>query len=554
MHLLNVHTRRLEHFHDPPPYAILSHLWTPGEAHRFHEIGTPGIDKKPGYHKVDMCCKLALEDGLDYVWIDTCCADAESTTAFTEALNSSYSWFQNSEVCYVYLDDVDGSEDLESEGSTFRRCRWFKRAWTLQELLAPVNLFFFSSNWSMLGTKVGLATVISDVTGIHRDAILYPSRVPFFSIAARMSWANGRKSSKGEDRVYSLMGLFGVNLPIVYGEGEKNVFIKLQRSIMETSDDQSILAWRSVSSSSSPHTSGPFADSPDCYADCGNVYRIPHCQWLEYCTRYYCSPSGISPRLDFAVTNTGLRIGLPLRRREEDMFDAILACARGVGVWNGDEYVINLEGADLIHIPLRKCTPTAHHYERMGSDRLGTINTHATNNFDFRKICMCAPQRPAYTPQPQRVGAPSFVIRYAAVQRFGFLPTLHPESCWVFDPDTVDGQVLLHPDTDLDQLQPEEAQEGRRIARMGFADSSNSVNFVVELGLDSNPSSRPWVYVGTSAHVGEDENRIFKDFAIWELQTGEIVTVTVRSLPKSARYKVDIRFSPSLNSGPMPGS
>lgn len=550
MHLLNVRTRLLEHFYDPPPYAILSHLWTAGEAHRFREVGTPGIDKKPGYYKADMCCKLAFEDGLDYIWIDTCCADAESSTAFTEALNSSYTWFQNAQVCYVYLDDVDGSEDLEKESSTFRRSRWFKRAWTLPELLAPQNSFFLSSNWSMIGTKVGLATVISDITGIHRDAILYPNRVPFFSIAARMSWAKGRKSSKGEDRVYALMGLFGVNLPIVYGEGEKKTFIKLQHSIMRTSDDQSILAWQSVSSPSSPHTSDPFADSPDCYADCGNVYRIPHSQWSEYCTKYYCSPSDIGPRLDFSVTNTGLRIGLPLRRREEDMFDAVLACARGVGVWNGDEYVINLEEADLIHIPLRKCTPTAHHYERMGTDRLGTVNIHATNDFDFHEICMCAHQKPAYT--PQHAGAPTFVIRYAAVQRFGFLPTLHPESYWAFDSDTVDGQVLLRPDTALDQLQPEKAQECRRIARMRFAGSVNSIDFVVEVGLD--PNGRPWVYAGANPHVGGDENRTFKDLAMWELEAGKVVTATVRSLPKSARYKVDIRFLPSYNSGPMPGS
>ncbi|KAL4069061.1 hypothetical protein J3A83DRAFT_4053854, partial [Scleroderma citrinum] len=271
MYLLNVRTRHLQHFYEPPPYAILSHSWCTGDTHRFHEIESLGIANKPEYYKADMCCKLALEDGLNFVWIDTCCADAKSSAAFTEALNSAYAWYQNAEVCYVYLDDVDGTEDPEAEDSTFRRCKWFKRSWTLQELLAPENLFFFASNWSMIGTKAGLANVISSMTGIHCDALLYPKRIPFFSVAARMSWACGRKSSKGEDRVYSLMGLFGVHLPILYGEGARKAFLKLQHKIIKTSDDQSILAWRSVSSPSSHHSNGPFADSPDCFADCGDV-------------------------------------------------------------------------------------------------------------------------------------------------------------------------------------------------------------------------------------------------------------------------------------------
>ena len=541
MHLLNVRTRQLEHFPDPPPppYAILSHLWTAGDAHRFHEIGTPGIDNSPSYHKVDMCCKLALEGGLDYVWIDTCCADANSSSVFTEVLNSAYAWFQGAEVCYVYLDDVDGAESPEKEESTFRLCKWFKRAWTLQELLAPTNLVFFSKDWSNIGTKDDLAVVISEVTGIHRDAILYPDRVHRFSIAARMSWASGRKSSKSEDRVYSLLGLFGVNLPIVYGEGEKETFVKLQHKIIETSDDQSIFAWRSVLNPSSFPTT-PFADSPDCFADCGDVHPIPHSQWLEHCTMHFRSSSGVSPCSGFSKSNAGLHLSLPLRLRDVALFDGILACGRGECIWNGERYVVDLQGAELVHICLRNCASAIHRYDRVVSDCLGTISIHDAKDFALHEVCIAASQQ---APIPlEATVAPTFVIRYGAAQTAGFVPALHSELPWVFDPDSnaAERQVLLRPDKG--GLQSLESPDFGRVGRIEFSHPSVGDSFVVELGLDSKPTGKPWVHVSASGRQpGEDE---FKDLAIWQLKTGQVVMVTLQSLSKDVGYEIGVTLSP----------
>ncbi|KIO03769.1 hypothetical protein M404DRAFT_144765, partial [Pisolithus tinctorius Marx 270] len=210
MYLLNINTQQLEDINERCPYAILSHAWRIGETLHFHEIGTESVRIQPGYEKVEMCCELARQDGLDYVWIDTCCADANTSAGQTEKAISAYTWYQQAQVCYTYLDDVDGNEDPREGHSTFRRSRWFKRTWTIQELLAPKH---------------------------------YPERIPCFSIATRMSWAKGRTSTKEEDKVYALMGLFGVNLPILYGEGETRTFLKLQNEIMKTTDDQSIFAW-----------------------------------------------------------------------------------------------------------------------------------------------------------------------------------------------------------------------------------------------------------------------------------------------------------------------
>ncbi|KAG6337002.1 hypothetical protein ID866_2103 [Astraeus odoratus] len=535
MHLLNARTHRLEHFYDPPPYAILSHLWRAGDAHRFHEIGTPGVRDRPGYRKVDMCCTLALLDGLEYVWMDTCCADANSSPAFSEALNSSYTWFANAAVCYVYLDDVDGEEDPEREGSTFRGCQWFKRAWTLQELLAPENMIFFSADWSMIGTKASLAATISSATSIHIDALLYPKRIPLFSIATRMSWVKERRTSKSEDRVYALMGLFGVHLPILYGGGETRAFAKLQQEIMKVSGDQSILAWQPVSSPL--HTSSLLADSPDCFANCADVHPIRHDQWLQYCVKHYRSHSGVKPRLDFALTNTGLQITLPLRPEGTGVFDALLACARGPTIWNGREYTVNLDDANLLSIRLQQPVLDVHHYERVNSDCSGAVHVKDTQGFVIEDIHI-GTARPPECPSWDPI-TPTFAIQCTSAQEAGFTPTLCPESYWTIDSHAADDDIWLRP-------QEARIHSGKHptTAQMQFIHPSREEHFALVLGWDPAKGGRPWVYVGPCGARGTGEAESSKDWATWKLGTGQTVNVTVRSLPQGAQYKVVVSLRP----------
>ncbi|KAI6028003.1 hypothetical protein BKA83DRAFT_4490519 [Pisolithus microcarpus] len=392
MYLLNVNTQQLEDIHEWRPYAILSHAWRVGETHHFHDVGTESVRIQPGYEKVEMCCELARQDGLDYVWIDTCCADANSSAARTETAMSAYTWFQQAQVCYTYLDDVDGSEDPREGYSTFRHSRWFKRAWTLQELLAPKHVFFFAKDWTMIGTKGGLSSVISSMTGIHKDALEYPERVPRFSVATRMSWAKGRMSTKEEDKVYAVMGLFGVNLPILYGEGETKTFLKLQNEIIRTTDDQSIFAWcpaAGASASSDSHASGLLlADNSTYFADCGDVQRIPYDRWSEYCAKHSCSKNITYPQLGVDPACRGVQATLPARQRGVGL-EALLACARDPAVWNGSDYIANVNKADLVRIRLQQ---NNHGYERVDKGHLETVGIDDSKKFSLLDIHICASQ------------------------------------------------------------------------------------------------------------------------------------------------------------------
>ncbi|KAI1337968.1 heterokaryon incompatibility protein-domain-containing protein [Xylariaceae sp. FL0016] len=153
MRLMNVNTRRLEEFLDDkiPSYAILSHTWGEDEV-TFQDLDDPNHTKKSGWYKIDMCCKIAQNAGLDYVWVDTCCIDKKSSAELSEAINSMFSWYKNSQVCYAHLADVEKGKAINEPDSSFRKSRWSTRGWTLQELLAPQDLQFYDKNWSFITT------------------------------------------------------------------------------------------------------------------------------------------------------------------------------------------------------------------------------------------------------------------------------------------------------------------------------------------------------------------------------------------------------------------
>ncbi|RDX41410.1 HET-domain-containing protein, partial [Lentinus brumalis] len=247
MWLLNTRTQKLKRFDsdsDRPRYAILSHVWGKDEVSLIDIQDLAKAKKKDGFQKVSQSCAVAHQDGYSWIWIDTCCIDKTSSAELSEAINSMYAWYGEAEVCYAYLSDVKDSsqEDPSGDGSSFRSSRWFTRGWTLQELIAPRSLYFLARNWKRLGTKRSLADVLQDVTLISRSVLLHERLLDDVSIARRMSWAARRETTRVEDRAYSLMGIFSVNMPTIYGEGEK-AFIRLQLEILRQSPDQSIFAW-----------------------------------------------------------------------------------------------------------------------------------------------------------------------------------------------------------------------------------------------------------------------------------------------------------------------
>jgi hypothetical protein len=252
MRLLNTSSLILESFlgDEKPPYAILSHTWEPEGEFLFDDLmRTPREDypSRPGYPKVKNTCHRALQDGHQYVWIDTCCIDKNSSAELSEAINSMFRWYEDSRICYAFLSDVaDGK-------ATFVKSRWFSRGWTLQELIAPNQVNFMNASWQDLDDRVTLADQITTTTGIDRKILARNHRQASyalydFSIAQRMKWASKRHKSRTEDSAYCLMGLFDVNMPLLYGEGNR-AFRRLQEVIINESADHSILAFRSLVSS-----------------------------------------------------------------------------------------------------------------------------------------------------------------------------------------------------------------------------------------------------------------------------------------------------------------
>jgi len=227
-----------------PPYAILSHTWGADAEEVTFEDLTNGTGKdKPGYEKIRFCGEQARQDNLQHFWVDTCCINRADFTELSEAINSMFRWYRNATRCYVYLSDISSPAFDTSEESSllpwesdFRKSRWFTRGWTLQELLAPSSVEFFSQECKRLGDKRSLRQQIHEITGIA-DSALRGAALSEFSVSERFSWIERRQTKREEDKVYSLLGIFNIYMPLIYGEGEENAFKRLRTSIQMVKED-----------------------------------------------------------------------------------------------------------------------------------------------------------------------------------------------------------------------------------------------------------------------------------------------------------------------------
>ena len=149
----------------------------------------------------------------------------------------------------------------------------------MQELIAPLNVYFYSKDWTYLGSKGELSATITYITGIDESSLSGGS-LSEASVAKRMSWASKRVTTRKEDLAYCLLGIFGVNMPMLYGEGDK-AFTRLQEEIIKESDDQSLFAWGLDQDSTPPIYSSPgiLARSPADFALSGNIRP---CKTLEH--------------------------------------------------------------------------------------------------------------------------------------------------------------------------------------------------------------------------------------------------------------------------------
>ncbi|KAH8716753.1 hypothetical protein GQ44DRAFT_624900, partial [Phaeosphaeriaceae sp. PMI808] len=208
-----------------PPYAILSHTWgADNEEVTFADIMNGDGKAKPGYEKIRFCEVQARQDGLQYFWIDTCCINKANKAELAFSIRSMFCWYRNAVRCYIYLSDVSarkrkasGMLDDFTWQPAFKSSRWFTRGWTLQELLAPPMVEFFSKEGIKLGDKLSLTKELRKVTGIPSSA-LQGTPLSDFNVHERISWSEHRTTKIPADRAYSLMGILGVSLSPIDGE------------------------------------------------------------------------------------------------------------------------------------------------------------------------------------------------------------------------------------------------------------------------------------------------------------------------------------------------
>ncbi|KAI0661925.1 heterokaryon incompatibility protein-domain-containing protein [Cubamyces menziesii] len=359
MWLLRTDTFVLHQVNDPEnvAYAILSHVWDLEGEQSFQDIQK--IHAEEGrYHggdedayreavrrrissKVRNFCDAARRDNFIFGWIDTCCIDKQSSAELSEAINSMYAWYGHAEICYAYLHDVKDDEDPLSPYSAFFGSAWFTRGWTLQELIAPKNVMFLSKHWTFLGTKNTLADAISTITSVGAGVLNHTTSLDSVPVATRMGWASKRVTTRLEDEAYSLMGLFGVNMPTLYGEGS-NAFTRLQEEILKRIPDQSLFVWGAQLRDYTALLPGPalpakasrlgredveyplLASSPSAFTDCLPLDLVS--------TQDLSTTLGLQniPIPEYSFTAYGIRVRLPIARvvRAEsgDLYLAVLAC------------------------------------------------------------------------------------------------------------------------------------------------------------------------------------------------------------------------------------
>ncbi|KAF0323593.1 het domain-containing protein [Colletotrichum asianum] len=416
MWLINTRTLKLEEFFDAavPDYAILSHTWGSDEVsfQEFNSLnatsGDPAdliIKDRAGYPKIIKACGKALEYRLRYVWVDTCCIDKTSSAELSESINSMFRWYENAQICFAYLSDVPATQDATDPA--FVNSRWFTRGWTLQELLAPRELLFFASDWTLIASREDTAASVSNITGIDQTYLESSiseqnTRLRLLteaSIAERMSWAARRTTTRVEDIAYCLLGIFGVNMPLMYGEGQK-AFFRLQEQILQTCFDSTLLAWNPTdehgqplafdelepgsswasavkmvmgmghpwSAPEQPHSNalpmGLLAPSPGCFLLCNDIVE---CETV----------------LDWTPTSRGLEIELPVS--DNTWPYAIIPCRLRNDPWS------------LLALPLDVHDGGAYSRSPLSAMR---ISHHTWNQWPRRRILLKTKIRPSYDTEP----------------------------------------------------------------------------------------------------------------------------------------------------------
>jgi hypothetical protein len=440
MRLLNTRTLELEYFPkgEKPPYAILSHTWGTEEV-LFEDVrhGSAKLRSCPkkGLAKVLKSAELALADGYDYVWIDACCIDKSSSAELSEAINSMFAWYRQSGVCYAFL------EDYTHGRSALADSRWFTRGWTLQELIAPFEVRFYDSSWVMFGDRLQLALTISHITSIDHHLLSFKFTPTYsctnghghppncaasctscrdaasarllrsYSVSNKMAWAACRETTRVEDIAYCLMGIFDVNMPLLYGEGMK-AFRRLQEEIVRHSNDQTILTWTRQNPWVEIKLELPqsrqyalFASHPAQFRS-GNLFQPIHSLMDDHSINV--SSAGIEIEVHIAPCQVQLFRGMEIRppnleTQTEQAWLAVLSCSHNNDIFSSPALVLERAGSD--HWFSRRCfSYPFERYQYFVISESGTVTS-------LRANAAALSQKPSVTFDPAQLDKRRIMLR-----------------------------------------------------------------------------------------------------------------------------------------------
>ncbi|KAF2733667.1 HET-domain-containing protein [Polyplosphaeria fusca] len=387
-----LHTRELTfhefHGNKIPEYAILSHTWGDEEVTHQEMMNLNNVVRaKSGFAKISQFLVEARDRYYNYAWIDTCCIDKGSSAELTEAINSMYNWYRNAGTCFVHISDVHSNECEIINASTvdesypgqsellrrllispklifprrLKESRWFRRGFTLQELVASRHRRFFSRDWKEIQVTI---EHLASITSIPQRVLRF-GLTDDICVAQKMCWASTRETTRTEDIAYCLLGIFDVNMPLLYGEGAK-AFLRLQEEIIRRSDDETIFLWRE--SNAKPHACrGLLARHPSEYAHCANM------------TRHHGLPTEPLP---YSLTNTGLQMSLRLVPVQESLFGSDVSHLERLALTHDPKQLFvpilhcgqNDDINQIVSIILLKIGHSGNHFTRISPDHVGRLD------------------------------------------------------------------------------------------------------------------------------------------------------------------------------------
>ncbi|KAK2742724.1 het and ankyrin domain protein [Colletotrichum kahawae] len=537
MRLLHCLQQKIYHFTYPPSvqYAIFSHTWS--SPHDDEWLSYTPAGQRSHSTKQDIIrrvCNLALSHNLQYVWIDEACIDKSSSADVSETINSLPKYFQRATICFAFLVDLPCGTAVPCR-DTWARCQFWTRAWTLQELILPSNLQFYDAQWHLRGERSSehLHSLISGITGIDEDILNHERTLDQASVARKMSWAACRRSFSPEDLAYSLLGLFGVCMPIVFGEGEERAFRRLQEEIVKHTNDSSLFAWASRDNHS---CRGLFANTPAEFVPLARQdgFRLP----LIFQGFVSLTSKGVLVSGQFANLQAGLWLDLGIQTREKDH-----TVRHGILLrQNHDGTFVRVAPASIQRLPATERSLAMQVMVFYGEFNKNDSHGHELLSSAFEDIDLCVdssymapspfdPNRPS-TPRKDTAADEESLVEITPTNSNPQLPTTEADwvnvnepSCEILESDdSEDDSMKMSQQTDAGWRRPESAMSNTTgVTSPSITESGFSLEDRLHAGDDFNGRQKSssamqtvWHYEQPDAYdlsVGEFSSIILDQFA-----------------------------------------